>query len=91
MKINLLVRIKNKAFWVALIPMVLILIELIASLFGFTLDLGELGNKILRIVEVVFAILATFGVVNDPTTYGINDSKRAMTYKEPYKDEEDKE
>lgn len=89
MKINILVRLKNKAFWVALIPMVIILIELIASLFGFTLDLGELGNKLLRIIEVVFAILALFGVVNDPTTYGVNDSKRAMTYTEPYKDEEE--
>ena len=88
MKINLLVRIKNKAFWVALIPMVLLLIQLVAGLFGFKLELGGLGDKLVEIVGVVFAILAVFGIVNDPTTYGINDSKRAMTYTEPYRDEE---
>lgn len=40
-KINWKVRIKNKAFWLALIPAVLLLIQVIASVFGYTLDLGE--------------------------------------------------
>ena len=44
-KINWKVRIKNKAFWLALIPAVLLLIQVIASVFGYTLDLGDLGNK----------------------------------------------
>ena len=43
-KINWKVRIKNKAFWLALIPAVLLLIQVIASVFGYTLDLGDLGN-----------------------------------------------
>ena len=86
MKINLLVRIRNKAFWVALIPMVLLLIQLVAGLFGFKLELGDVGDKLVEIVGVVFAILALLGIVNDPTTYGFEDSNRAMTYKEPYKD-----
>ena len=46
-KINWKVRIKNKAFWLALIPAVLLLIQVIASVFGYTLDLGDLGNKLL--------------------------------------------
>ena len=86
MKLNLLVRIKNKAFWVALIPMVLLLIQLVAGLFGFNLELGPIGDKLVEIVGVVFAILALLGIVNDPTTYGFQDSNRAMTYTEPYKD-----
>ena len=45
-KINWLVRIKNKAFWVAFIPAVLLLIQVIASVFGIQIDLGNLGNKL---------------------------------------------
>lgn len=89
MKINIPVRFKNKAFWIAFIPGVLLLIELVASVFGFTLDFGELGNKLVRIVEVIFGLLALLGIVTDPTTDGFKDSIRAMQYKEPWKDRED--
>ena len=39
--INWKVRIKNKNFWIALIPAVLLLVQVIAAVFGYTLDLGE--------------------------------------------------
>lgn len=81
--INWKVRIKNKAFWMALIPAVLLLVQVVASVFGFTLDFGELGNKLLAVVNAVFALLAILGVVNDPTTEGLEDSKLALTYDEP--------
>ena len=55
--INWIVRIKNKAFWVALIPAVLLLIQVVAAVFGYTLDLGDLGNKLLDVVNAVFAVL----------------------------------
>ena len=48
-KINWKVRVKNKAFWLALIPAVLLLIQVIASVFGYTLDLGDLWNKFLSV------------------------------------------
>lgn len=81
--INWKVRIKNKAFWMALIPAVLLLVQVVASVFGFTLDFGDLGNKLLAVVNAVFALLAILGVVNDPTTEGLEDSKLALTYDEP--------
>lgn len=87
MKINWQVRIKNKAFWFALIPAIILLIQVVAGIFGFELDLGELGNQLLDLVNVVFTILAILGIVADPTTAGINDSKQALTYIEPRKDE----
>ena len=90
MKINIPVRMRNKAFWIALIPAVILLIQLVLGLFGISIDLGETANKLIEIVNAVFAVLAILGVVNDPTTYGFSDSKRAMTYTEPYKDEEAK-
>ena len=73
-KINWKVRIKNKAFWLALIPAVLLLIQVIASVFGYTLDLGDLGNKLLSVVEALFMVLSILGIVVDPTTDGVGDS-----------------
>ena len=81
--INWKVRWKNKNFWIALIPAVLLLIQLVADLFGFRLELGEIGDKLLAIVNAIFAILAILGIVTDPTTEGIRDSSLAMTYEIP--------
>lgn len=82
-KINWLVRIKNKNFWIALIPAMLLLVQVVASVFGFTLDLGDLGNKLLAVVNAAFAVLSILGIVTDPTTKGISDSEQALTYKKP--------
>ena len=75
-KINWTVRVKNKAFWVALIPAVLLLVQVVAAVFGFTIDLGDLGNKLLAVVNALFAVLAILGVVTDPTTAGVTDSEQ---------------
>lgn len=83
MKINWLVRIKNKNFWIALIPAMLLLIQVVASVFGFTLDLGDMGNKLLAVVNAAFAVLSILGIVTDPTTKGLSDSAQAMTYNKP--------
>lgn len=83
--INWMVRIKNKTFWVALIPAVLLLVQAIAAVFGYTLDLGDLGNNLLDVVNTLFSVLVILGVVNDPTTSGISDSEQALTYTEPKK------
>ena len=82
-RINWKVRIANKTFWLSLIPAALLLVQVVASVFGFTLDLGELGNKLLEVVNALFAVLAILGVVNDPTTAGVADSQRAMSYAVP--------
>lgn len=83
--INWRVRLKNKTFWLALIPAVLLLVQVAASVFGFAFDFGDLGNKLLAVVNAVFAVLVILGVVNDPTTAGIGDSKLALTYTTPKK------
>lgn len=81
--INWTVRLKNKTFWLSLIPAVLLLVQVVAAVFGITLDLGELGSKLLAVVNAVFAVLVILGVVNDPTTAGMSDSNQAMTYTKP--------
>lgn len=81
--INWTVRFKNKTFWLALIPAVLLFIQAVAKVFGFELDFGELGNNLTAVVNTIFALLAVLGVVVDPTTKGTSDSEQAMTYGEP--------
>ena len=81
--INWKVRIKNKAFWVAMIPTVLLLITRAAGIFGFELDLSALGDKLVDLAETVFVALALLGIVVDPTTEGVKDSTRAMGYVKP--------
>lgn len=83
--INWKVRIKNRHFWLSLIPACIVLIQVIASLFGYQIDLGEIGNKLITAVNAVFVVLSLIGIVNDPTTEGITDSKQAMTYEQPKK------
>ena len=81
--INWRVRIKNKAFWVALIPALLLLVQQVCAVVGVQLDLGDLQAQLVAIVGTVFAILAILGIVADPTTKGMGDSEQAMTYTEP--------
>ena len=59
------------------------LVQVVAAVFGYTLDLGDLGNKLLAVVNAVFAVLTILGVVVDPTTQGVGDSSQALTYTEP--------
>lgn len=84
--INWKVRIKNKAFWLSLIPALLLLIQAVAYVFGFSLDLSEMGDKLLAVVNALFAVLAILGVVTDPTTAGLSDSNLAMMYEKPKED-----
>ena len=84
--INWKVRIKNKNFWLSLIPAIILLVQVVAAPFGFTLDLGELGNQLLAIVNAIFAVLVILGIVEDPTTAGVGDSSQAMSYTEPKKE-----
>lgn len=84
--INWKVRIKNKAFWLAFIPALLLLIQVVADVFGFSLDFAALGGKLLAVVDAVFVLLAILGIVTDPTTDGLGDSEQAMQYETPKKD-----
>ena len=81
--INWRVRFKNKNFWLSFIPAVLLLIQVIASVFGFNFDFGDLGNKLIAVINAVFVVLSILGVVTDPTTAGVSDSERALTYTQP--------
>lgn len=83
MKINWKVRLKNKTFWLAIVPALLLVVQTVASLFGYAWDFVVLNQQIAAVINAVFAVLAILGVVNDPTTAGVTDSDRAMGYSKP--------
>ena len=80
---NWKVRLKNKTFWISFIPAVLLLVQVVAAVFGFQVELGGLGDKLLDVINALFAVLALLGIVNDPTTKGVSDSAQALTYDKP--------
>ena len=83
--INWKVRIRNRDFWLALIPAVLLLAQSMAAAVGYELQLGDVGDRLLAIVNNLFALFAILGIVNDPTTAGLTDSDNALRYQVPKK------
>lgn len=80
MKINWNVRLKSKKFWLAFVPAFLLVAQSIATPFGYSWDITGLGVQLTGIVNAVFALLAVLGIVVDPTTDGLGDSKQALQY-----------
>lgn len=85
MKINWTVRLKNKNFWITIVPAFLLFVQAVLAMFGVTIDAGEIGNKILIVVDAAFVVMAALGIITDPTTAGVSDSDQAMTYTTPKK------
>ena len=72
-------RIKNKAFWIALIPAVIVLIQVVGNIFGLDLsNLTGLSQQLIDVVNAVFVVLSILGVVIDPTTKGIKDNNKEV-------------
>lgn len=88
--INWRVRIKNKAFWVAFIPTLMMVVQNVLAFCGVSFDATTLSNELIALVGAIFSALALLGVINDPTTAGMSDSKQALTYDKP-KDDKYKE
>ena len=83
MNINWTVRLRNKTWWLAVVPAVLLLVQAVAAPFGYQWDFGVLNEQIAAIINAAFAVLALVGVVADPTTEGVSDSLRALGYEHP--------
>lgn len=84
--INWKVRLKNKSFWLALIPAVLLCVQVFAALLGYDIATDKVETNLLACVNAIFTVLTVMGIVTDPTTAGISDSDRAMMYDQPYED-----
>ena len=89
MKINWKVRFKNKVFLSTFISLIVGFVFNMLTLFEVYPPFTE--NTVMTIVGQVLTFLGLIGVIVDPTTAGISDSNRAMSYDEPWVDPEVKE
>lgn len=88
------VRLKNPVFWGQVLLAVLVTI---LSYFGLKAEdmysWAILGQTLLDAVKnpyvIALVIVSVWNAINDPTTAGVTDSKTALTYSKPKKDEED--
>lgn len=78
MKINWKARFKNKTFLITFIALLISFVYQMLGLFDIVPSISE--DSIVNFLTIIINILATLGVVVDPTTDGIKDSDRAMTY-----------
>ena len=87
MKINLPVRFKNPWFWVGLCGTILAAMGVSPEMFTSWGAVWEaMVNMVRNPYMLVSVVLAVLGVFVDPTTSGISDSKRALSYKSPVKE-----
>ncbi len=79
MEINWKVRLRSYPFWVA-----------VFALIGFLLGQWGLWNigDYQTFVELILVVLVTGGIIADPTTEGVNDSKQALKYNKPRREVE---
>lgn len=84
--INMSVRFKNPWFWIGVIGIILTSMNITAENCSTWPDLF---NTILCSFDNPFkvgsAVMAVLGVIVDPTTIGMGDSERALTYIKPKK------
>lgn len=90
---NIKVRMKNPVFWfniaLAVVAPVLAYFGLTGADFTTWEFVWETIVNAIKNPYVVFSVaVSVWAALNDPTTAGVGDSKRAMGYEKPYREEE---
>jgi phi LC3 family holin len=83
MKINWKVRLRNKAWLMSIIALVITFVYDLLAMLEVVPTVTE--EWIMGIVQTALTLLTALGVLIDPTTQGVADSDRAMLYVEPGK------
>lgn len=84
MKINFKVRMKNRAFVLTMLSAIVAFIYQMCGIIGIVPAIGE--DMVIQLIGLVLNLLVGLGILVDPTTSGINDSRQAMNYTTPRKD-----
>lgn len=84
MQINWKVRFQNKTFLTGLISLVVVFIYDLLQLLEIVPTVTQ--SAVMQVAEGILTILGMVGVIADPTTAGVADSKQAMTYDAPKQD-----
>ena len=84
MKLNWKVRFKNKVWLGSFLSLIVGFIYSMLALFDVFPEVTQ--SLVLQLLNQVLTFLGLIGVIVDPTTAGIGDSDRAMSYTEPWDD-----
>ena len=84
MNINWKVRFQNKTFLAGLISLVVVFIYDLLQLLEIAPAVTQ--SAVMQVAEGILTILGMLGVIADPTTAGLSDSKQALTYTSPKQD-----
>lgn len=84
MKLNWKVRFKNKVWLGSFLSLIVGFVYSMLALFDIFPAVTQ--NLVGQLLNQVLTFLGLIGVIVDPTTAGISDSDRAMSYAEPWDD-----
>ncbi len=80
MQLNWKLRLKNKATAITLAILIITFVYQLLSILDVTPAVTE--DKATNIIMLFIDLLSMLGVVTDPTTPGVSDSERAMSYEQ---------
>ena len=84
MKLNWKVRFKNKVWLGSFLSLIVGFVYSMLALFDVFPEVTQ--SLVLQLMNQVLTFLGLIGVIVDPTTAGVGDSDRAMSYVEPWDD-----
>ena len=79
--LNWKVRFKNKVWLMSFIGAIITFVYQLLAMFNVVPKISE--DTVVQLVGLILNVLVGIGVIQDPTTAGIGDSKQALTYNEP--------
>ena len=84
MNINWKLRFQNKTTLTAIILALVALVYQVLGLFDIVPKISQ--DELTTVIGMVINLLCLLGIVVDPTTDGVSDSARALTYDTPRAD-----
>ena len=84
MKLNWKVRFRNKVWLGSFLSLIVGFVYSMLALFDVFPQVTQ--NLVVQLLNQVLTFLGLIGVIVDPTTAGVGDSDRAMSYTEPWDD-----
>ena len=78
MKINIKARLRNKTFIISMVTLVVSFSYKLLAVADIVPAVSE--SEILELLGLMVNVFAIAGIIVDPTTKGVSDSDRAMTY-----------
>lgn len=84
MKVNWKVRIRNKVWLMSMASLIIAFVYGVLEACDVIPAFSE--TRAVQAVQALLTFLGLIGVVQDPTTQGLSDSNRALTYEQPWID-----